>query len=53
MGHVRQRREMHTRFWWRNLTLWNVGRRWEDNLKNWIKKRDARKWTGLVQDRDT
>jgi hypothetical protein len=29
---------MHTRFWWKNLTLWNVGSRWEDNLKNGVKK---------------
>jgi hypothetical protein len=32
MWHARQKREMHIKFWWRNLTVWNAGSRWEDNL---------------------
>jgi hypothetical protein len=42
----KQSREIHTRFWWKNLTLWNMANRWKDNLQNGATK--GWKWTGLL-----
>jgi hypothetical protein len=52
MGHVWDRRDVHTGFWWGDLRegdhLQDLGGNWRIILKSIFKKWDGEIWTGSV-----